>query len=231
MENETSKTRSLKTAFLLEGTSFKSLQTLLSEMQDHPVVQDRPVEYRVKFSDGSTVKYCHVKEIIGQPNAGAKCIIGVITRIEGNGRSLSSTMRGDPEPSVEYTLTGAQRDVGYFADKLDVWIASCTQWYSPFYTSSLGVLLAIALCALPIYLADRVRHAFSPNGSDWHSYLPGVTLVIAVVVEYWTLKLFPRATFAVVYGARRDQLFSVIRVSVLLAIAVALLWDRLMRHI
>lgn len=38
--------------------------------------------------------------------------------------------------------------------------------------------------------------------------------------EYWALKLFPRATFAVGHGARRDQLFGVIRVSVLLAIAV-----------
>ena len=225
MENETSKTRSLKAAFLLDSTSFRSLHTLLSEMHG------RPVEYRVKFSDGSTIKYGDVEEIIDQPNAGTRCIVGLITTVEGDGRSLSLTMRGEPEPSVEYTLTGVQRDVGYFADKLDVWIASCTQWYSPFYTSSLGVLLAIGVFALPIFLASRVAAVFSPKGSDWHSYLSGATLVGVSVAEYFALKLFPRATFAVGYGARRNQLFDVIRVSVLLAIAVALLREWLMHHI
>ncbi len=103
MENETSKTRSLKVAFLLDPTNLKNLQTLLSEVHG-------PTEYRVKFSDGSTVKY-DVEEIIGQPNAGEKFIVAVMASVEGEGRSIFLGMRGDPEPSVEYTLAGRQRDV------------------------------------------------------------------------------------------------------------------------
>jgi len=224
MENETSKTRSLKVAFLLDPTSLKNLQTLLSELQG-------TIEYRVKFSDGTTIKY-DMDEIIGQPNAGRKSIVGVTVSVEGQpGHSMFLTMRGDPEPSVEYTLRGVQRDVVYFADKLDDWIASCTQWYSPLYASNLGLLLVVGLFALPIFFANRVSQVFSPKGSDWHSYLSGATLIGVAVAEYWALKLFPRATFAIGHGARRNQLFGVIRVSVLLAVAVALLREWLVRHL
>jgi len=45
MENETTKNRQLKSAFLLDPTSLRSLQTILTEIRG-------PVEYRVKFSDG-----------------------------------------------------------------------------------------------------------------------------------------------------------------------------------
>jgi hypothetical protein len=124
-----------------------------------------------------------------------------------------------------------QRDVIYFSDKLDDWIESCTQWYSRFYTSNLGLLIAVAVIAMPIYFAGRVAKVYPPGKGDWHQWLPGLTLVAVSVAEYWALKLFPRATFAVGYGARRNQLFGVIRVSVLLAVAVALLREWLVRHL
>jgi hypothetical protein len=224
MENETTKNRQLKSAFLLDPTSLRTLQTILSEIHG-------PVEYRVKFSDGSTVRYGDIEEIVGQPNSGTRSIVSVISSVSGEGRTAFLGMRGDPEPSVEYTLTGMQRDVIYFADKLDDWIESCTQWYSRFYTSNLGLLLAVAVIALPVYFAGRVAKVYPPGKGDWHQWLPGLTLVAVSVAEYWTLRLFPRATFAVGYGARRNQLFGVIRVSVLLAIAVALIREWLVRHL
>jgi hypothetical protein len=181
---ETSKTRSLKNAFLLDLVSLIGLDTLLSETEDKS-------EYQVKFSDGSTIRYVHVQDVINQPNAGTKQIVGIIACIEGEGRSLSLTMRGDPEPSVEYSLTGGQKDIGHLADKLDDWIASCTQWYSSFYASNLGVLLAVGLVVLPIYLSGRVAEVFSPKGTDWHSYLSGLTLLGVAFGEGVGLKALP----------------------------------------
>lgn len=223
MQNETTKNRPLKTAFLLDPDSLKRLQTLLSEI-------DGPIEYRIKFSDGSTIKY-NLDEILGQPNAGKKSIVALMASVEGQGRSIFLGMRGDPEPSVEYTMKGIQSDVIYFADKLDDWIASCTQWYSRFFTSNLGLLVALGVFVLPIFFADRVAKVFPPGKGDWHQWLAGVTLVAVSIAEYWVLKLFPRATFAIGHGAKRNQWFGVIRVSVLLAIAVALLREWLVRHL
>ncbi len=225
MENETSKTRSLQVAFLLDPPSLRNLQTLLSEIKGS-------LEYKVKFSDGSTTKYSDVDEITKLSNAGKKCIVAIIASVEGRpGHSAFLTMRGDPEPSVEYTLTGGQRDVGYFADKLDDWIASCTQWYSTFYSSNVGLLVGVGLIALPIFLMVRMAKVFPSSKAGWQSYLPMITLIGVSVGEYWASKLFPRATFAIEYGARRNRLFSVIRVSVLLAIVITLLGDWLVQHL
>jgi hypothetical protein len=58
MENETTKNRQLKNAFLLDPSNLRTLQTILAEV--HGVV-----EYRVKFSDGSTVRYGDIEEIVG----------------------------------------------------------------------------------------------------------------------------------------------------------------------
>jgi hypothetical protein len=225
MENETSKTRSLKVAFLLDPDGLRSLQTLLSKIKGAR-------EYKVKFSDGSTIKYGDVDEITKLPNAGSKFIVSIIASAEDEwGHSIFLTMRGDPEPSVEYTVTGTQSDVFNLADSLDNWIASCTQWYSPAYASNLGVLLAFGFLFFPIFLASQVAKVFPPKGPDWHSYLPAVMAISAYAAEYWAVKLFPRATFAVGYGAKRNQFFSVIRLAVLLALAVKLLGDWLVRHL
>jgi hypothetical protein len=224
MQNETSKTRSLKVAFLLDPTSLNNLQTLLLEIQGD-------IEYKVKFSDGTIVKY-DVEEVIGQPNAGRKSIIGVSVSIAGQpGRSMFLRMRGDPEPSVEYTLTGMQQEVIYFSDKLDDWIASCTRLYSPFYSSNLGALIVIGVIALPLTVMNRVAKIFPRNGSDWHSYLPMAALAGVAVAEYGILKLFPRATFAIGHGATREKFFDAVRVSVVLALAIGCLSELLMRYL
>jgi hypothetical protein len=224
MENEATKNRPLKVAFLLDATSLRSLQALLSEIIG-------PIEYRVKFSDGSTIKYGDVEEIIAQPNAGTKCIVGVISSVEGEGRSIFLGMRGDPEPSVEYTVAGMQSDVFNLADSLDNWIASCTRWYSPFHASNLGLLLAAFFLALPFYVTGHFNHAYPPNENEWQPYGSIAVLIAVFATEFWTLKLFPRATFAVGYGAQREKLFNVIRISVLLALAVALFKEWLVRHL
>ena len=170
-------------------------------------------------------------DFISQPNAGDKFIVAVMASVEGEGRSAFLGMRDDPQPSVEYTLAGRQRDVIYFADKLDDWIASCTQWYSPVYSSNFGLLIVVGVIALPVFFAGRVAKVFPPGKGDWHQYLAGATLFGVGIAEYWALKLFPRATFAIGHGARRNQWFNVIRISVLLSVAVALFKEWLMRHL
>ena len=115
-----------------------------------------------------------------------------MSSVEAEGRSAFLGMRGDPEPSVEYTLMGGPRDVIYFSEKFGDWIASCTQWYSPFYTTNLGLLLAVVVIALPLFFAGRVATVYPSGKGDWHAYLTLVTLFGVGVAEYWTLKLFPR---------------------------------------
>jgi hypothetical protein len=220
MENQSVKERAFKNAFLIDPSNLKTLQTILSKVSSL-------VEYRVRFSDGTTVRYNDIEQVISQSNAGEKSFVSFGASVEGEGASLLLTMRGDSDSS-EYKLAGVESRVDHLAKNLDGWIASCTQWYSVFYTSSLSLLLAFVCFIVPIFLANRVANIYPPGKGDWHSYLPAFTLVSVSVAEYWILRLFPRATFALGYGARRNQMFNVIRISVLLAILVGWLKDWLL---
>jgi hypothetical protein len=214
MENEASKTRSLNIAFHADTEGLESLERVLSELKGAQ-------EYQVRFSDGSTVKYLDVKDIVAQPNSGRRFIVAVIASVEGRaGHSAFVTVRDDPEPSVEYTINGPQKDVIYFADKLDDWIASCRQWYSPFF-STLGVVPVVAAIILPLYLAARISKVF-PAKTGPLSLLPLLVMIVVGLAEYWICKLFPRGTFAIGYGAKRHQRFTFIRNSVLVAFALSL---------
>ncbi len=213
MENEASKTRSMDIAFLVDSETLTGLEKLLCEVKG-------ALEYKVKFSDGSMVKYDDIVDVIGQPNSNKRFIVSILASAEGHaGHSAFLTMRNDPEPSVEYTISGSQRNVIYFADKLDDWIASSRQWYSAFFSSRLGALAALAALALPLFLANKSEILY-PAGKSW---LPLTTMIVVGLAEYWTFKLFPRATFALGHGARRHQLFSYIRNTVLAGFAISVL--------
>jgi hypothetical protein len=223
MENESVKECALKNAFLIDPSHLKNLQTILSKVNGQ-------VEYRVRFSDGSTVKYSDVEQVISQPNAPNKSFVGFGASVANESHSILLTMRGDVESSdtsIEYKVTGTETEVDGLARQLEIWIASCNQLYSVFYTTNLKLLLGFVVFIIPVFLTNRVANTYPPGKGGWHSYLPAATLVGVSVIEYWILRLFPRATFAIGYGARRNLMFNVLRVSVLLAILVRWLADGL----
>ncbi len=60
MRNEASKTRSLDIAFVVTPDLLKGLEVILGETSD-------TLEYTVKFSDGTSVHYNKIDDVIGQP--------------------------------------------------------------------------------------------------------------------------------------------------------------------
>lgn len=210
MENEASKTRSLNIAFLVDAQDLRGLEALLKEFKGS-------LDYKVKFSDGSTVRYEDVEDVVSQ----TRQIVSVIASAEGHGRqSTFLTMRIEPQPSVEYTVNGPQRNVIYFAEKLDDWIASTRQWYSAFYSTNLNFIPAISAFILPFLATAWVGKAL-PWKVGATSPLPLVVLIAVAVAEYWMFKMFPRGTFAIGFGIRKERWRAALRVSLAGAFVVS----------
>jgi hypothetical protein len=200
------------------------LEVVLGEIAD-------TLEYTVKFPDGSTVKYSDVDEIIGQPNSTRRSIVSIIAGVEGRaGRSAYVTLRDSPSPSVEYAVNGRQRDVIYFADKLDDWVAALSQWYSPFF-SKLQLVPVVVAFTLPVMAARALGIPFPPNKPGPLSWIPGIGLVLTAVVEYWAFKLFPRGTFAIGQGAKRHQLFNGLRYGLVGSVVAGVLANWIYKHL
>src|SRR5260370_33956018 len=151
MKNEASKTRSLDIACVVTPDLLKRLAVILGETSD-------TLEYTVKFSDGTSVHYDKIEDVIGQPNSDERSIVSLIAGTADEAvKSAYVNLKKNDSPSLEYTINGAQRDVIYFADQLDDWVAATRQWYSPFFSASgAGAVLGIVALFSPLYAWDRI---------------------------------------------------------------------------
>lgn len=230
METEASKTRSLEIAFLVDADSLRQLENLLREVGDS-------LEYQVRFSDGHAIQYHDVEEILKQPNHRMRSIVSLIAGVTGRGKQSAYVVLKDKpaqasssfgastsSPSVEYTVTGTQKNVIYFGDKLDAWNVGIRQWYSAFYRGILSLLLGGAILAGPFLLWQYpFSHLFSQAFLKSHAWLPGAFIVGLWTSAFGISKLFPRATFAIGQGLKRDRALTYLKTVVLAAFIISVL--------
>ena len=229
MKNQASKTRTLDIAFVVNRDLLRRLAAILSETSN-------TLEYTVKYSDGTSVHYPKIEDVIGQPNSKERSIVSLIAGpADERAKSAYVSLKKNGSPSLEYTINGTQRDVVYFADQLDDWVSAVRQWYSPFFSSDTvgalnmptfsgaGAVLFIVAIFLPIYVWGRVSPIFLPNApnGDWRSWVQLLALVAMWATEYYLFKLFPRGVFAIGRGEKQHQFVVFVRNAVLIGLAVS----------
>jgi hypothetical protein len=234
MKNEASKTRSLNIAFVVTPDLLKRLAVILGETSYN-------LEYTAKFSDGTSVRYDKIEDVIGQPNSDERSILSLIAgTADESFKSAYVNLKKKDLPSLEYTINGTQRDVIYFADKLDDWIAAGRQWYSPFVFPQAGLfgpalLLLVLAAGWPIFVFkySSLRPGLFGQGGAYE-WVGVLAMFVVWIVEYFVFQLFPRVTFAIGQGERRHQFFIYVRRTVLfgtgLSVVVRLLWVWIARH-
>lgn len=229
MDYPASKIRSLNVAFVLTPELLKRLAVILGEISER-------LDFTVKFSDGVSVNYTNVEEIIDQPNSEHRSIVGLIAGATGNGTSanivLKSKFASEQELPVEYTLNGPQRSIIYLADQIDDWVAATSQWYSRLLSSTYMVPIAIGAFLLPLYLTGRASSFLTTKGLP--SWVGLIVLALMILAEYFFFKLFPRGIFAIGRGAARHQFLKGFQVIVLIGLIVSVVGgviaNTLMKH-
>ncbi len=224
MENKAAKTRAIEIAFIVDADLLRRLETILKEVGG-------TLEYTVKFSDGSSVQYADMKDVIDQPNSARRAIASLIAGASGDGQSAYVTLRNNPAPPVEYTVNGSQRNVIYFGDQLDDWAAATRQWYSIFSSNGAGFVIGMGALIFPLWLVGRIPAAFLGLTGSW---IPAAALVVVGIAEYWLFKVFIKGTFAIGQGAKRHQFLEYVRGTLLAAFIISFLAGMLanwvMRH-
>jgi hypothetical protein len=211
MENKASKTRSLKIAFVMDAHHLQRLKIILGEVGDS-------LEYTIKFSDGSSVQYSDIKDIINLPNPARKAITSLTANAAREGQSASVIVKTSSEPYVEYTISGTQQKIAYFGEQLDDWIATIKQWYSWFLDGAGSAIFYITTFVFPLFLASRLPDHF-PKLRPWALAI----LAITIVAEILLFKLFPKGTFAIGDGIRRYRVITNVRTVCLVGYLISLL--------
>lgn len=203
-------------AFLVDPARLRGLAGVLAEVAE-------PLQYKVKFSDGDEVEYPNVEQVLQQPNTSQRSILSITSSTPGDRQEFASVvLRNNPLPLVEYTVNGPQQRVVYFGKKLDEWVASIRQWYSPIFSSMLPGLLALAFVFYaPIFLWEHAASHLLP-GTKIDSWIKPVSIGGMWIAEYGASRLFPRATFAIGEGANRHNGLKYVR-GIIVAFVVSVL--------
>jgi hypothetical protein len=221
MRNEASKTRTLDIAFVVNAELLRRLAEILGETSHE-------LEYTAKFSNGTSVRYDDIEEVIGQPNSDQRSIVSVIAGT-GDEKSKSAyvVLKRTDSPSVEYTINGSQRDVIYFADQLDDWVGAIREWYSPFFSSPSGVsgagtILLFVVVMLPLYAWEHLSRFSGSLGKGGSYQWVALPILLAMwVTEYYVLQLFPRGTFAIGRGEKNHRFVVYFRNTVLVGLILS----------
>jgi hypothetical protein len=242
MKYEASKTRSLKIAFVVNADHLRSLDKLLGKISEH-------LEYTVGFSDGTNVHYNDVEDIIKLPNSKEHSITSLIAGtpeaitlddiryMPGKGQvGVPSTKvavtppstayvtlrKSNPaeSPSVEYTLSGTQRNVVYLGAQLDDWVAAIRQWHSAF--EAAGAVFGFIALVAPLAAWVYVFQFLFPAAVRTLSWVKVLVVVLLYVAEFGIFKAFPRGTFAIGRGVTSHDFIIWVRRGVLAALVLSI---------
>jgi hypothetical protein len=217
VEYPASKSRTRNIAFVIHADQLRTLAKILGE-------DTQTLEYTVKFSDYTSVNYEDVEEVIRQPNSDKRSIISLIVGpARHSEKSAFVNLKKSGMSTVEYTIKGTQRDVVYLSDKLDDWIASIRQWYSPAFSWE-NLFLYLGACILPAYLVYLEAQRYPYISAGRGLLLVSTSWIVTGFVEYYVFtQLFPHGTFATGHGEKRHQVLTFIRNTVLVGFGLSVI--------
>lgn len=217
----TTKPRSFKMAYLLDGDSLRQLDRFLEK---EVLVQARPpgnyedafkkeLDYRVNFSDGSNLQTTSIDEIADLPNSRERRITAITVNTPYWNRDLRARIgfRSDRHLApIEYEVSGEASAALHLADKLDQHLLAFRQWYSPIIrVGFLGIALLFALLLFLSANVIAVVYGFESDPSQAQSVVGALIYVgifaIGALLDWFRGTLFPVATFAIGQGVARND--------------------------
>jgi hypothetical protein len=198
--SDTSKTRGLDYGFVVDPGHLRRLAVVLREVS-------RTLEFTVTFSDGTTVHYGDIEEIIGQSNSDERCIVSLVAdAADEESKSASVILKKVGSPSLEYTIYGNRVEVAYFASQLDNWVAAVRQWYSPFLSSKNRPSAAgLALRGTVVFLSLYGWVSWALGAGRPYKWIAIPVTLLTWLVAYLIQRRFPRGTFSIGQGEERHQ--------------------------
>ena len=238
----TTKSESFKSAFRVDPDALRRLVGLLDNEVLRQIelskYRERVIEYVVELSDGSNLSTTDLEEVLNLENARRRHITAVSLATPYADSIRATVKLSNDSPPITYNLRGDDKEVVSLSSKLDEHLTGLRQWYSVVARYSLFGLLA-ALSALVFFaayvflLADVVFPNLVTDGGASEadeSRIQGTFIaatisvyVLAFLLDRLRTLLFPRATFAVGQGAKRDKTLSGLRVGAITVVAIPVL--------
>jgi hypothetical protein len=216
MTIQASKQREKYLAFAVDSDSLRKLDAILRQAQGEVV-------YRLTCSDGSTIEYPDLEQVLAFPNSPRRAITAMDVRAGWTGHAgceLKLKNRRILE-SVSYSVSGDERLVYDLSDKLDDWISQATEWYTffsfPFTGAVFGLIGLAALTSVMTPLEQRFPH-LKPLMDTL-----SIGLLVLLVSALVAIPLFPVGSFLIGAGVKRYNNLRFIRYGIIATLILGVL--------
>lgn len=205
---EVTKHKDIKIGYLINERKLIELESILKQVS-------ADIEYSVSCVDGTSFNFTDLNELINYPNRKEKQYkeISISNRYNSPIR-IFLTLSNNQYTTITYRVNGDEREVDYYAGKIEEFIMSLKQWYSFIATPSIftHVLISMVISFLAILLLYSVGIISLKSAGA----IAGISVFVSsFIYEKFRLYLFPAASFELGDGIDRVKFKKTVRNTVL----------------
>jgi hypothetical protein len=163
----TSKSRSLNLAFVLDAQALDRITNLLTNKVLKRIELDerrfkKEIEYEAELSDGTTKSKLSIEDLLDLPNSPTRQIKQILIHTPYAAEELQATVWfGNKTLSpVYYTLRGDEETVESLSSNLEDEIAGVRQWYTPLTSDRVFIMNMVYAGVLVLFLLVQVLFWF-----------------------------------------------------------------------
>ncbi|MGE7686763.1 hypothetical protein [Peribacillus simplex] len=211
---EVTKNKDINIGYLINERKLIELDTLLKQIS-------ADIEYRVSCVDGTSLTFNELNELINYPNRKEKQYsqISISNRYNSPIR-ISLTLSNRQFTTITYRVNGDEREVDYYAGKIEEFIMSLKQWYSFLATPNFFVHVSVSMLVSFAILLLLISFGILTTKSSVYIVVP-LMIGISFIYDKFRQYLFPVVSFALGDGIERVNFRNTVRAVVLGAILLA----------
>jgi hypothetical protein len=236
----TSKSRSLNLAFVLDAQALDRITDLLTKKVLERIELDecrfkKEIEYEAELSDGTTKSKLSIEDLLDLPNSPTRQIkqIHIHTPYVSAELQAAVLFKNEAITPVYYTLRGDEETVESLSSNLEDEIAGVRQWYTPL-TSDRASMMAMMYGLVLSFLTLAFVLSLASFGTILKPYIANIPVVAGSILllvppailfglALFGAKLFPTGIFAIGQGEQRHKRLKKIRTTILISVPLTLL--------
>ena len=206
MPIRTNKTRELYIAYVLDEETLRQLQQFLNaEVSEE-------VNWYISLSDGSSLSTTELTDLFTLPNTNKRVITGIRCKADASTERKEVDVRfrnyggSIGTGSIVYEVTGDDKTVVYLSDKLEEFLLSQRQWYTPLRRTISGSLIQWVCLSVILNIINSKFHALHHLHSATAVSIEvalglGLTILFQILLKY----LFPVSFFVLGKGKQHYE--------------------------
>ncbi|MFV8830574.1 hypothetical protein [Alkalihalobacterium sp. APHAB7] len=208
---EVTKNKDISIGYVINERKLIEIDSIFKEVSSD-------IEYSVSCLDGTSINFNSLDELISYPNRKEKQYTSIsISNNYSSSIRISLTLSNRQYSTISYRVNGDEKEVDFYARKIEEVIYSLRQWYS--FLSVPSFVVHVLFISIFSIIAALLLSSFGILTADTSIYIAlPITIVNTFIYDKVRQNLFPVATFELGDGIDRAKFKNTLRAGILVSI-------------